>query len=1151
DMVDNIQGVASHKGTLHPTVRRLMIASVYDTGVARYVKSDSGDVTYQENIKKENEWMFSAMALSDYFNFKEIGEKMDPDHEAILKAAWLSGKVARVIEDLGPREEVLEAWKKVKTEVEGITDADPAKQEAKRHAFIEQEMAKFPPELVERFKGYDADKIDSTLDQITKNKERLVEFTQKTREAIKVESQKFIADMKADTYAERIGKDLNDLGDMDIIDKISLEDYQRRMFDLQVNFKTAELQEGNMQMYFEALGIRIEGVFPKYLSEIQKNPKLKTDYWEYLLLGSDEEFKQLTGMFKIILADSIAGGKQDFIAGLEAIRAKYKGAKSMTEIEGSLEEGSEDFVVLNTFRMLKLHLGTRAETGAISDRKAKEIDAKLRGVHIGDKVSEYVGGVWAMLTGPGQSMANRAAGLVLMYGFYKSARMAMKGETKAGKMLRALFVAGAIEIAAKEITGRGILDRAGLDSIAGAMEGTYEEVLRQDAETHMEDKDITPEAHGAALTELNDVPFHQVMEWYESSDPNGMPQPPGSKDKFPRQIDLRLIAPKVTWVKKDKDREARHVVYEAVKHFFGYVGEKDNKRDAVHGKEELKERWIKMYDDPNYKPKYTTYDHLEWFKSGGVKKTDITWQMVMSCEIDPKQVDLTKNKTLVGLVTETVKEGYESLVTWSREHVYNPGSGYAEQFFDSLGNLAQDAKQLFSEFCETTGRKIYFGKERAVLWYGEHHYEIRRGVGNHLQLLYTGVTLPFKFVMAVDNWAIPWTLAKLREVEESLRSTKRESIGDKDDITADNIIERGNLAHLNSSNIELNRKFSYYGLFQEPFLNAMAPVTKDAQGNVIIGLDGFPERTLAKRGDWFYKDPGQNVGYFISEVSYADAKINMNDPKYADSPENVTSRLLIASEEKAWARFRREGMKPGQEKHMESIHEIQFIKGQKMYVFWRMPLKDSAELNLKETGRWADYTEASKFRDREPFMVDPAKTRWENLRDAFSLDTELVRYVLTVGGAYAAQVPRIILGHIEFAGEILAGIAGLKASKEFQEAVKEATKADESTRILIDEVFTSGKDKHMALSEFYKVEKNAALYEFSLNYAQKRNKKLNLSLVKDDKDYAGSGFYTKDTPNYADMQKFYQDYYAAAKRPNKDIESALNSKANAATPATP
>ncbi|MBU0706532.1 hypothetical protein KJ657_02650 [Patescibacteria group bacterium] len=1156
EMVDKgPYGNASWQHALHPTVRRLLIAGIYDTGVARYAKSESGDLTYVEDIKGENAWMLSALALSDYFNFKEVGEKMDPDHEAVLKAAWLGAKAAKVIEDLGPKEEVLQAWKKVKTEVERITDADPQEQERKRRDFIASQMAKFPPDLVERFKNYDVDKLNFTLQQILNNKKRLVEFTESVRKAIKDpysnESQTFIADMKAGKYAERVGKDLDDLGDMGIIDKISLEGYQRRMFDLQVNYKTAELQEGNMQMFFEGLGIRIEGVYPKYLSIIKDNPKLKTDYWDDLLLRSDAEFKQLTDMFNVILADSIAGGKQDFIAGLQAIRAKYKGRNSTTEVLASLEEGDEDAVVLNTFRLLKEHLSARAETGAISDRKAKEIDAKLRGVHIGDKVSEYVGGVWEMLTGPGQSLANRAAGLVLMYGFYKSARMAMKGEGTAGKMLRALFVAGAVEIAAKEITGRGILDRAGLDSIAGAMEDTYEEVLRQDAETHMEDKEITPEAHGAALKELNDVPFDQVMEWYESSDPNGMPQPPESKDKFPRQIGLSLIAPKVTWVKKDKEREARHVVYETVKHFFGYVGEKDNKRDAIHGKEELKERWIKMYDDPNYKPTYTTYDHLEWFKSGAVKKTDITWQMVMRCEIDPKQVDLTKNKTPVGLLTETAREWYGSLSEWAREHVTNPGSGYAEVFFKSLGEHAQDAKQFFSEVYETGKRKIYFGKERVVLWYGEHEYEIKRTLDGHWQLLYTAVTIPFRFVMAVDNWAIPWTLARLNAVEETLRSTKRETISDKDDFDENNIIERSNLDHLNSSNIELNPKFSYYGLFQDRFLNAL-PLRKNAQGEIIMAADGQPEVDWTQRGNWFYKDPGDNVGYFISEVSYADAHINMNDPKYSGSPENVASQLLITSKEKAKARFRREGMDLSAiDNHMDSIHEIQFTKSKKMYVFWRMPLKDSAELHLKATGRWVDYTEAGKFKDREPYMMDPGKSRWENLQKAFLLDTGPLRTVLTIGGAYAAQVPRIVFGHIEFAGEIIAGIGkGLNASKEFQDAVTEATKTDESTRILIDEVFTSGKDKHLALSEFYKVEKNAALNEFSLNYAQKRDKKLNLGLLKDEKDYEDSGLYTKDRLDYADMQKFYNDYYVAAKKPNKDIESALNKgSSNAAAPA--
>ncbi|MBN2306895.1 hypothetical protein JXD20_02820 [Candidatus Peregrinibacteria bacterium] len=1158
DMADNLYGTATHKDKLHPTVRRLIIASVYDTGVARYKKSASGDVTYEEKIKKENEWMFSALALSDYFSFKEKGEKMDKDHIALLKAAWLASKVSIIIENIEPSEQVLNAWIAAKKSVDP-NDPSYKANEDERNAFIESQMSGFAPDLVARFRNYDIARLQTTLNQTRAQRDRLVKFTQRTREAIKdpysKDAQQLIVDMESDVYAERIAGSVDDLGDMGIIDKVSLNEYLDRMNQLQINFKTAELQEGNMQMFFEGLGMNIEAMYPKYLSMIEKNPKLRTDYWDRLLMGSDAEFNQLIGLFKVILSGSDAGGKEDFIAGLISIRHKYKGGKSLTEIMGSLEEGSEDAVILNTMQMLKLHLGKRAETGAISDRKALEIDEKLRGVHIGDKVSKYVSGVWDMLAGPGQSPANRVAGFILMYGFYKAARKAMKGEGKTGQMLRALFVAGAVEIAAKEITGRGILDRAGLDSIAGAMEGTYEEVLRQDAETHMDAKEITPEAHGAALTELNDVPFHQVMAWYESSDPNGMPRK-GAKDLFPKQIALGTIAPKVTWVKKDKEMEARRVVYKTVEHFFGFVGEKANKRDAIHGKEELKERWIKMVPgnkeyNPKFKPDYTTYDHREWIRAAGIKQKDVTWQMVMRAEIDPSQVDLTRNKTTVGALTEKAKEWYGEVSEWTREHVYNPGSGHAEVLLDSLGEHAESAKQFLSEVYETTGRKIYFGKEKIILWYGEHEYEIRRVAENHWNLLVTGIKMPFKVIYSFDNWAIPWTLTKLRAIEESLRSDRLEAISTEDDIHPGYISD--NPAYLGSDNIQLNPRFTFLGVFQEPFLDAMTEIQTDANGWAIEtpGYPGVPMRAPKPHGDWFYRDEGVNTGYYISEVSYDEAGIDMSNPLYSGSPENVNSKLIEASREKARQRFRDEGMSFEEiDRYMYSIHEIMFTKSGKMYVFWRMPLKDSAELYLKESGRWADYMDPNKHRDREAFIVDPSQTSWENLKRAFALDMGPTRTLFASAGGYVAQVPRFMFWNINVIGHVVKAIGTeMGAGPDFKEAVDSAMPGEEKKQI-IDEYFTSAGSQFKALSDFYKEPVNAKIYKFALEAAHSTHKPLFLGMMTGrkglkDSEYIGTLY--SDPPesidkDYARLWHYYRTNWVPQHngQTDTDIEKALS-----------
>jgi len=205
-------------------------------------------------------------------------------------------------------------------------------------------------------------------------------------------------------------------------------------------------------------------------------------------------------------------------------------------------------------------------------------------------------------------------------------------------------------------------------------------------------------------------------------------------------------------------------------------------------------------------------------------------------------------------------------------------------------------------------------------------------------------------------------------------------------------------------------------------------------------------------------------------------------------------------------------------------------------------MQDSLELRLLENGEFADYRDPNKRKDREFFQVDPSQTSWENIKRGLALDTDNVRRVLTGAGGYVAMMPRVIFAHWEVAGSIVGKIGkAFGAGKEFDEAVTEATKADESTRIFIDEVFTSAKSEHMALSEFYSDKVNAKLYDFSLNYAQSRSKQLHLGLLEGRKNYEGK-VYLLGALDLADMRRFYDDAYVKKGKTDKDIEKAIDDK---------
>ncbi len=1152
DMIDSPFGNANWHQTLHPTVRRMLIATVYDGGVATYEEDAAGNITYNDDLKGHYTWMASSLALSDYFNWKEVGENMDADHEAVLKAAFLGSKIAVLLENFKPTEEVIDDWIKVR-------EADDANQEK----LIDELMGKHEPALVERFKKYKLSELQDLKKKVGENRNNLQDFLNRTKEAIKdpysKKSKEFIAMMKAGDYKKKLADDVDHLGKIGVIDGASLHAYEQQMYNLQINFKTAELQNKNELMFFEGLGMNIEGLEPKYLEAIKKNPKLKVEYWDDLFMGSDAEFNSLVALFEQIIPDSTAGGKEDFIAGMKSLRKRYLGIGSMTKLNASLQEGSEEAVVLNVFRMLQLHLKGRANVAAFEDMKAKEVASRLRGMHIGDILAKNVGGVWEMLTGPGQSMVNRAAGLVLMYGMYKAARKAMKGEGKAGKALRALFVAGAVEIAAKEITGRGILDRMGLDSIAGAMEGTYEAVLQQNAAEDFEKKNIPPEAHLASLVALNNVPFDKVTEWYESSDPNGMPRDKKGKDKLPSGLRQHLgtIANKMG-IKSDadvidKNMAARRVLFETVKHFFSYVGKE---RGHDHAKEALKERWIKMVPghkeyDPNYKPKFSSYDHREWLEAGGVTSKDITWQMVMRAEIDPAEVDLTHGKTPMGKLEATAKEWASEVNDFVREHVYNPGSGHAEVFFESMGEHAQDAKKFFKEVAATSERKIYFAKERVVLWYGEHKYEIKRVAENHWNLLVTGVKLPFKVIYAVDNWAVPWSLTKLKQIEETLRSDKL--------VTTDRDLDAGHITttveHLGSPNEKLNPNFTYFGVYQTHFLEAITTPQ---------------DRVKNKKKPWFHEDQSTHVGYFVSEVTQKEAGASADDPLFSGSPGNLQSKMLIKSREKARQQFRNKGMSFEEiDKYLDSIHTVvKTTEPKKVYVFWRMPLKGSSELELKEAGRWPDYPHADQIKHRPHFEIYPHQSAAENLRRAFALDMGPSRTLVSKATKYAGQIPRFVLWNVEAAGTILKGIGSLfetrgaegrARTERFNKAVDSLTKRPDGQLQMLDEVSTGAEGQFSASSEFYKDPINAKIFKFSLNFAHRKGQPLYTGLLQgrevpnpgegDPIKYESTFYLEKPTPDVVDqMEKYYNQEWKPANGQDADIEAAI-AAAKAAPPA--
>lgn len=1150
EIVDRPMGTANWQRNLHPRVRQMLIASVYDTGVATYEKDRFGKTVYNESLGQDHSWMLTTLSLSPYFNNQEKGKSMDRDHTDVLKAAFLGGKINQLLKDISVYREALEAWREIK-------QADP---NADKDALY-LKMGNLPPKYAELCTRLDLKQTEEKLNSLDSNIATLEEFLAKTRltvvalgitetndpkdkkdlEAIMKEMgaelgpdfnpQTFLEELRSGAFKSSVSETVHSLGQLGIIDADALEKYERQMYDLQINFMTAELNANSHLELFDALGMSLKGTHGLYLEALTKNPEMTYNNWDqYLFSEKKEDFMKLYNFMDQILPETDAGGKADFMASLKGLYGHQPLSKAMNNPDLMQEYG----VAINVIRLVQEHLRERETASASSDRQQKEIEAKWNGMHIGDHISHYVGGVWDMLTGPGQSWANRGAGLVLLYGFYKSARLAMKGDTAAGKALRGLFVAAAAEIGLKEITGKGILDRAGMDLLESAMEGTYEQVLAKDGAEYMDEHEIDEHEHQRTLQTMKEVPFHELMEWYDKTDEDGAPLNSEAQYALPEGISANdIIAGDTQLV--DKKKRASFVLRKTMDHFFNYVGDKNNHIGPDRARLMLEEKWITLVDDPK-KPWVHSRDFSPVFSQMYKDNKDkLTWQVVMRSEIDPQEVELTKNQTLVGQAEEMATEAVNDVSEWVTEYVYNPGSGYAEEFFEGMGENAQSMKDSLAEIAEYTGSKIHFTKEGVKFWYDAHEYEIKQVAEDHWNLVVTAVKLPFQAVLAADNIVVPFTLSKLKQTAKSLNPG--DLVIDRD-ININDVVS--NMGNIDSNDRELNPEFTYYGMYQKAFLEAISNSNED--GSIEM---------KSEDSEWFYENEDERVGYYVSKVQ---GKANEN------------KNLLLARATKQAEEFYRT-----KNIHWDDIHdfmdEIQVIhkttNPPKVYVFYRMPLADSPELYLKKNDDYPDDVNANRIKDRAPWKSDPSKTTVENLVAAWKLDMGPARVATSEVTGLAEQIPRFAMWNMEKIGDIAALIGGIgrtdKEKREIREAIEKVSDRPPALKQTMDEILTGAKDPDLAASDFYKDKTNALIYRFSLDFAQRSMNESPLytgllvgrtvKVKKNGKNVEigyESSFYTKkmNPQQIANMVQYYNETWSKKRENGKspELEQVLNAK---------
>ena len=1107
-IVDSPFGKDERRPLYHPMVRRLLIASIYDEGVSESRLDKDGKNVYVENTNADNYWMLAELGKSEYFNTTEVGKNLDERHRGLLLVARLANKVANNLNIVKYTETFLQDL------VANYTD--------------QTKLSKYPKRLVDLYGKKTPEELGQIQGLVRNDKKLMGDFLESSKKALQdplsPESDKFVQKILKNEYNVKLGHQYGDNSEIAMV--ISKEDFQRSenfLHKVEFNDRAFELQDKSRMQYFERLGMRIEGLYEGYTIELAKNPEMNVANWDALLLSKDDaKFNKLYNFLDRILPESNMKGKEDFMA-------VFKGLKGY---RGSLDPESKDDQsgAVAIYTMIKLQLQHAERVKAAEERGDTKTLAQLNGMTVGDKVSEYVKGVWDMAFGPGQSWANRGAGLVMLFGALKMAKKAWKGEGAWGNAFRVLFIAGAAELGMKHITGRGLLERAGFETAAEAIEGTRKAVLVQKGKEYMDKQGITKEQHVAALYELDKVPFKTVMDWYNSSNKDDGKPISGQPDIFKKMninVDM-IIKAKATWDPQNAEIEARRIVMFTVRHFFEYVGTKDDK-DENYGAKMLTERWGRMLD-PKFRPEYSEFSLgksvIEKYQQN---PNQLTWKVVMENEIDLHHVDETVGENGAQLAYDTMGRYGEKVVRWGRKDVYGPLAGYFEVFAQKAGIKAEELKGLIGEAGDAFGSNLHRTEESVSFWWENNKYEIRRIAGEHAELVVEGIKLPFEVIYSVDRAAIPWTLKGLRVIKEDARRQEFTQISGSLDfkhilpVKPDGTIDAEVLRGDSFTDQTKNRPFAQFGYFQESFLGAFkAGEQKDGK----FTKEAYYEQKI---------DNKPETGYFITETSLEDLGMARNE-KNVDI-NNIYNQLEIKAYDKAVEKFQQEShlTKEQVREYLYPIHVIRASDPYQLYVFWRMPLVTGIEFNLKANGQWADYMNPNYYKHRLPFMVDPSKSFTDNLFEAFSksVDPE-VRVFAGDVGSWAAQLPRFILGAIQRGGDLIHWAVNIKnKGKERAPWAIDMFKRPEWEQGL-DEFMTSARGgKGMAVSDFYHEQENADAYDVMLGYARKTNSALYLGIFDANwnKDYMSDAYKTipKDF-SWVEVGKYYQTWKAENRR---------------------
>ncbi len=833
----------------------------------------------------------------------------------------------------------------------------------------------------------------------------------------------------------------------------------------------------------ETMGINLNGVYRAYVEYMKTHPELSSERWNDLLHSANPEDREaFVTMLQNILPEDKTGGKALLLYTLKGMGGDDPVMEQL--LRKHISPNDAQVASLGILGIIKANIDLNAERGERTVAQGKEYASRLGGATLSDKLTGGIGKVWEMLTAPGRPIGERIAAAAVFYMAYEAGTKAFGDNPGlSGNLLKAgllYFVADKVK---KEFTGSGIMESFDVASISNAFQGTIEAAQVKSGKEIREEGaiKISEDQHYEALKQMNKVPFRKLMEWYRhvSADKEGRLLPKrGERDDFKKfKINTAAIAEHDKNESLDPQLVGREAVFKAMKSFFAYVGAKAGQNE-VYGMNALEARWKRPIEGAHMEAagkRYTEWmpprELLNKYKSN---PDALTWATVMESETEMKDVTATIGDNWQGKLGEWFKKAAEAAGEFTRERLVGPSvegvrefiQNYRHEYGPAIKTLAEDAVRYGAA-------EVHLGKQYVTLVYRSNEPELLRFLQKHVELAKTGVGLPFRIAVPLYNEVFDFAVTGIKQVErilvekygKDLPPTPAGIIGNGNEFFRENTVSNPNI-YAKGLGMAYNKQFKKAWNSENHYQEAQE---SQYQGDAKAVFDSITDDNLKKR----IKGLESGVAYMAVEIGPAET----TDLAPGLSPAMRAMEMHIKAVDKAKKLIIEKNPNEAYtdsdfNQYLVDITSVQKTstegaQPEKLYVFFRMPLRHSVEYQMKENKTWSDSYNQRNLKDRFPFLVDPNESLAANLIRAFGSHGTLNNVLSTLSAPARLTLAEMIRG---------ANYLTVEASQKIAAVANQPAIAreglNEAQKIYLDELLGSaavgdGASGTFAMSDYY------------------------------------------------------------------------------------